>query len=398
MAVNSRIELRSEEIQKDPYPTYAYMRENEPVCVLADGQYALTRDEDVRNALSDSETFSSAIEIISAPDWLDPEYRRSMFILSKDPPDHTKYRAIANKQFNAGVIKNLLPLMESTATGLISRLKEKKAVEFVTEFAYPYVGEIIGKINVSGENPPLDDTKANLELRELNTPERPSEEHIRALEAEIAKQNRYYDAILRDRKSNPKEDLATVLVQAEVDGEALSQNEMRDALDLFTAAGFHTTAQLLASAMLYLARYPDLRRQLAEEPSLIPDFVEELLRFDGPTHRVLRKATRDVVLHGVRIPRGAIVSVIISAANHDPSVFSNPERFDISRKNNRKHLQFSGGAHVCIGSALARAEMRVALEIILRTVENITCLPEYEPQYTGTMTTRGLRQLLVRFD
>lgn len=395
--VRSPIELRSEDIQENPYPIYAYMREHEPVCVLADGQYALTREEDVRWALSDSETFSSAIEIITAPGWLRPEYHRSLFILSQDPPEHTKYRAIVNKQFAGGVIKQLTPLMRSTAAKLMASLKDRDSVEFVTEFAYPYVGEVIGRINVSGENPPLDETKATLELRELNTPERPPEEQIRALEAYFDRQNEYYARILNDRKKHPRDDLATVLVQAEVDGVPLSEKEMRDALDLFTSAGFHTTAQFLASAMLYLARLPDLRRQLVEHPELIPDFIEELLRFDGPTHRLPRRVTRDVVLHGVTIPKGAIVSVVVAAANHDPSVFRDPEKFDITRENNKRHMQFATGAHTCIGLGLARAEAKVALEVILPMVKTIECLPDHKPQYTGTLTTRGLRQLFVRF-
>lgn len=395
---NSRIELRSEEIQENPYPIYAYMREHEPVCQLADGSYALTREQDVRWALNNPQTFSSsAIEIIASPDWLRPDCRRSLFLLSMDPPEHTKYRSIVNKQFAGSVIKELTPLMERTAEKLISQLKDKECVEFVTEFSYPYIGEIVGRTNVSGQNPPLDEAKAILELRELNTPEKPSPSQVEILEAEFMKQNEYYNQILSDRKIRPRNDIASLLVQAQVDGKHLSDRQMRDALDLFMSAGFHTPAQFLATAMLYLSRLPDLRIQLTNSPDLIPDFIEELLRYDGPTHRLPRMTTCDVVLHGVTIPKGAIVSLVVAAANHDQAVFRDPESFDISRENNRQHMQFAVGPHACIGLGLARAETRIALEVILPRVKTIECVPGHKPRYTGTLTTRGLRQLMVRF-
>jgi cytochrome P450 len=267
----------------------------------------------------------------------------------------------------------------------------------MSEFAFPYISELIGGINVAGDIPPLDDAKTLLELRELNTPERPAEEHVRALEAEFRKQNDYYDRILQDRKKNPRDDLATLLVQTEIDGAPLSDAEMRDALDLFMSAGFHTPAQFLATAVLYLSRLPELREQLTERPERIPDFIEELLRYDGPTHRLPRKLTRDIVLHGISIPKGATVSLVVAAANHDPAVFRDPEKFDIGRENNRQHMQFAVGPHTCIGMGMARAETRIALEIILPRIKTITLAPGHKPLYTGTLTTRGLRQLMVRF-
>jgi len=314
-----------------------------------------------------------------------------------DPPEHTKYRSIVNKQFAGSVIKELTPLMERTAEKLISQLKDKECVEFVTEFSYPYIGEIVGRTNVSGQNPPLDEAKAILELRELNTPEKPSPSQVEILEAEFMKQNEYYNQILSDRKIRPRNDIASLLVQAQVDGKHLSDRQMRDALDLFMSAGFHTPAQFLATAMLYLSRLPDLRIQLTNSPDLIPDFIEELLRYDGPTHRLPRMTTCDVVLHGVTIPKGAIVSLVVAAANHDQAVFRDPESFDISRENNRQHMQFAVGPHACIGLGLARAETRIALEVILPRVKTIECVPGHKPRYTGTLTTRGLRQLMVRF-
>jgi cytochrome P450 len=269
--------------------------------------------------------------------------------------------------------------------------------EFVERFAYPYIGAIIGRLVVADDTQDFDEIRRTIQIREKSTPAKPSADYIALLESALTRQNSYFEGVFSDRRKCPKSDIATRLLQIQPNGNPLTKYEMYSALDLFLSAGFHTTAQVLASAMLYLAQLPNMFVFLKANPDRIPDFIEELLRMDGPTHRLLRTVKKSIALHGYELQPGELCSIIVSAANHDPAYFSEPEKFDIDRPNNKRHFEFGYGAHTCIGASLARTEIRVALEEILERYKDINCTITDSIEWISTVTTRGIRALRVRY-
>jgi len=392
------IDLTSPIAQRNPYPIYAEMREHYPICRLTDGQIAITRSEDVLHALKNSQIFSSSgIKLVSEASWIEPECRRSMYILSQDGALHDKHRSLVNREFVGDSIKKLIPYMRSETNRLLNEIGPGEPVEFVERFAYPYIRSIIGRLIVADDIQSSDQLRQAIHIREKSTPNEPPAEFKASYNAVMREQNAYFDQLIASRKKCPRDDVATRLLNIRPDNLPLSRHELFSALDIFLSAGFHTTAQVLASAMLYLSKLKDVFQLLKIQPDRIPDFIEELLRIDGPTHRLIRTVVHPVELHGYRLEPNEVCSIIVASANHDPSFFPNPDKFDIDRPNKKRHIEFGHGDHVCIGALLARTEIRVALEVMLERYEGISCYTHEDIDWVSTVTTRGIRALSVRF-
>jgi cytochrome P450 len=187
---------------------------------------------------------------------------------------------------------------------------------------------------------------------------------------------RYFAALVREKERDPGDDLTSALIVAEVDGERLGTEDVIGFCFLLIIAGNETTTKLLGNCLLALQRFPSERQKVLDAPARIPDAVEEILRFDGSTQLLARTLECDVTRHGTTMPAGDKVLLLIGAANHDERVFERPGRFDIDREQ-RTHLGFGHGIHVCLGAALARLEMRVSLEELLRRI------PDYEVDEGG---------------
>lgn len=388
-------DLWAHDIQQNPYPTYALMRERYPVCRLEPtGQIALTRYDDVAFALSQPTVFSAGISAIAQPKWLRDDCKRSMFILSQDPPQHTQHRAPVNKFFVPRVIEALAPNMRETAQALAAQFEPDSTLDLMDCFAYPYT--IANMTHIVGAEVDLQELRTATELREMNTPARPDDAFKAAVEAALLRQNDSYDELIEDRKLRPRDDLISILIDLEIEGHPLPHEELRSAIDLFISAGFHTVGQSITSSILYLSQWPEIREELQRSPQRIPAYIEEVLRFNGPVHHLLRLVTVDVPLHGYIVPAGSLVSVIASAANHDPTRFERPEEFDMNRTHAR-HLQFGHGAHFCIGAALARLEIKIALEVLLSTFAHWTTPAAADLEWISTMTTRAVRQCPIQF-
>ena len=201
--------------------------------------------------------------------------------------------------------------------------------------------------------------------------------------------------LITEKRKRPGDDLITALVEADLEGRRLSDSEILGFCFLLISGGNETTEKLIANSVHQFARHPAQRALILADPSRIPAAVEESLRFRSPTQYMVRTTTRDVEIHGERIPAGEKVALLIGAANHDPRAFDAPERFDIGRVMER-HLAFGFGVHFCLGARLARLEARVALEEIHRR------LPDYEVDEAGVSVVHagniaGLKTLPIRF-
>jgi cytochrome P450 len=365
------------EFHEDPYPTYTWLRDNAPVYRNdALDFYALSRFADVFDALRDFDTYSSAkgtvLEI--TPDMID----LYPIILFMDPPRHTRLRRLVSHAFTPRRIAALEPAIRSLAVAYVDRMCELGRCDFIEDFAARLPIEMISTmvgVPAGDRTWVRDKTDASLH-REPNQPAIP--DSAIAASAEL---NRYFWDLVAERRKQPRDDMTSVLIQAEVaneDGEPerLSDLEITAFCGLLSGAGNETVTKLLGNALVLLARHRDQRARLAREPNRIPDAIEEVLRFWPPAQYTMRTLVRDVTVHGVTMPRDARVLLLLGAACRDESEFADAERFDTARSI-RTQIAFGFGLHHCLGAALARLESRVALEELLRRI------PAYEIDEAG---------------
>ncbi|BBY18251.1 cytochrome P450 [Mycolicibacterium litorale] len=330
------------EFQNELWDVYRTMRDDHPVYQDPNGEfYALTRFADVWAAAADHETFSS--RVAEANDLL-PQL---IFI---DPPRHGALRKLVSRAFTA----RRVTAMEDTIRKCVEALLDDIATKGVCEFQHDYAA-VIPSVAVGG--------MIGLDEQYLAPMRTWTEAFIglntdRALEAAM---NIYamFAELLAERRRSPRDDLMTALLNAEIDGERLRDEELLGFCLLLVLGGNDTTASLIGSGLVLLLRHPEQLDLVRRDPSLWPSAIEETNRMDAPTQALPRTATRDVELHGVTIPAGSRVMLVWGAANHDEREFPDPERFDV-RRGAKRHASFGHGAHFCMGSGLARLEARLA--------------------------------------
>ena len=389
------IDLQSQ----DPFATFTFMREHHPVCqVEPNGLWAISRYQDIKNALAQPLRFSSkALDLFFQADWLSDDCKSTRLIVSQDPPEHKKYHSLLNKAFVNSNIRSLMPLMRKTAKSLIDGFGTTMPVDFMSQFSYPYIGGIISQIVGVGDKQSFVEIREWVEYEEQMSPYRPSDEFIVGCETAIRRQNTYFIEAINERRCQPQDDLLSGLIAARIDHRALTDNELCSLLSLMISAGFTTTVQAINHAIIQLSRRPEIVVQLKASPALIPGFIEELLRHSPPLYAVFRIASCDIELHGVTIPKGEMVLPLLASGNRDPAHFSNPDQFDIFRKNARQHLTFGHGIHICIGAALARLEMHIALECLLDAFSEITCPADHQLDWIESISMRAVSALPVQF-
>jgi cytochrome P450 len=370
----------SESFSERAYEIYRTLRDEHPVYRNEKrGTWALSRYDDVRSAAANSATFSSEQTSISMG--LQP------MIQQMDPPRHDALRNLLWKALTPRRVAAMEARVRELAGELIDSFAARGKCDLLHEFASQLpslvIGELIGI--------PPERRKTFLQWTEAlitANPEREWETNpFAAIYAEFGK-------LLDERRRERRDDLMSALIDAELDGQHLSQEELLGFCFLLVVGGNDTTTNLIANGTVLLARHPDQRAELIRDPGLIPAAVEEMLRYDSPTQALPRRATRDVELHGCAIREGEEVSLIWGAANHDERRFEDPERFDIHRDDNR-HLAFGHGLHFCMGSHLARLEGRVAFE------ELLSRMPDYEldaePTWQASVWARAYASVPIRF-
>lgn len=387
-------------MRANPYPTYALLRDHYPVFQIEpDGIWVVSNFKDVKFVLANHKLFSSsATAALYESEWLRDECKTTRLIITQDPPEHDKYSGLVKKLFVGGVIEYLIPLMRNTADLLLNDIQQNRSFDFVDCFAYPFVGTIVRDLMGIGEEQSL------LELREWVTlegsvmPTCPDEDFIAAYEVAILNQKKCFKNIIDKRRNSPKTDLVTHLINSEIDNKKLSEEQIIGLMCLLVQASLFTTVHMLGHAVITLSREPELASQLAASPSLIPNFIEELLRLSPSVLGVIRMTTQDVELSGVRIPNGDLIMPLLAAANRDALYFRDADTLDLYRKRISHHLTFgNSGAHTCIGAALARTELKIALEVLLGRYSKFVCADESQWVWEDSIFVRGVSKLPVRF-
>lgn len=352
-------------INADPYPAFRRLREDAPLYYNEQHDfYALSRFTDVDRALVDHETFSSArgaiLELIKANIDIPPGV-----IIFEDPPIHDVHRKLLARMFTPRKISDLEPKIREFCARSLDPLIDTDRFDFVADLGAQMPMRVIGMLlGVPQEDQEAARDFANAQIRtEAGKPMKAAAEGMAGGELFA----RYIDW----RAEQPSDDIMTELLNVEFEDETgtrrrLTRAELLTYVSVVSGAGNETTTRLIGWAGKVLAEHPDQRRQLAENQALIPQAIEELLRYEPPAPHVARYVTRDVEYYGQTVPAGSVMMMVIGAANRDHRQFlPDGDVFDIHRET-RQHLAFSVGTHYCLGSALARLEGRIALEEILK--------------------------------
>jgi cytochrome P450 len=386
--MSQRLNLLSPEFRANPYPYYAQLRRESPVCQAdPNGLWIITRYDDIITAFKTPQVFASAgLRYAFEPAWLKRRNPMAESLPVMDPPKHGRMRALVNGAFN----QTLIGRMESYARDVASRLAEgllvKGKVEFVSDFALQLPANLMAMVlgvdpafhvkfkawsDEVGVLPTIapDDT-ARQDLARKNIDE--MTEYLRNL-------------VVERRKKPMSDDLISELMQARVEGEALSDEEMMDFLCVLLVAGLETTTFLISHAVMILAQHPEWMERLRDNEVRINHFIEEVLRCEPPVHSTMRVTTTDTELGGARIPAGSPVLLAMASGLRDESQYPNPEVFDPER-GVQANLGFGHGIHFCLGAPLGRMEARVALDTLLSMCSRFELLTdklEWNTQLTG---------------
>lgn len=378
-------------IIEDPYPAYRTLRDHSPVYHNEErGFWALSRFDDVQSAARDWRTFSTKAGVDL--DETDKEFGEAVF-LQYDPPRHDMLRNAVRGPFTPKSIKTLEETVKAKTEELIAPFVERGSADAVEEFAGPLPLRMI--IEVLGlpqeDEPMLSETLLSFLVRYPNDPTIPQvaldassrlRSYLVEKVAEIRKRFDSHNGLLRD------------IVTAELDGERLSDEECTSLCYFLFVAGVDTVTALIANSLLLLAKHPEQRAMLVDDPTMVPNAIEELVRYESPLHQLARITTRPVELHGRVIPEGERVALLFGSANRDERKFDDPDRLDVTREIKR-HLAFGEGIHHCLGAPLARLEGRIALQTFLASI------PEYELAGPAERIVKqnqwGLRSLPLAF-
>ncbi len=394
------------ETVENPYPFYRAMREDAPVYqVPGAGFFIISRYADILSALNNEELFSSrqppgvntgmpsAVAEIYAQG-----YPPVDTLLTNDPPAHTRYRVLVTKAFSARRVATLEPKVRDIAVELVNRFAHEGRVELMHQFAVGLPLTVIADA-------------LGVPREDMDKFKRWSDDSVAPLGGMVSAQRQiectrsvvefqhYFAAKLEERGIAPRDDLLTDLINARLEGtKPLDTGEMLSILQQLLVAGNETTTNLIGSAMMLALQHPEQMRALIDDPTLIPNFVEEALRMESPVQGLFRVTKEDAELGGSVIPKMSRVVVMYASGNRDDAQFPGADRFDIRRANAKTHLAFGQGVHFCIGAALARLEARIAFEILFARLKNIRFAPGNDFAHTPSFILRGLKALHLEFD
>lgn len=378
----------SDDMRRNPYPVYDQLRSASPVFHVPPpfDAWLIFDYEGVWRAVNDYDIFSSKVP--SPPNW---------FIFF-DPPRHTKQRGLISRAFTPRVVANLEPFIRRLSRELLDAVKGGE-MDLVADYAAPLPMTVIAElIGMSGVDLPRFKRWSDGILR-ISYTRSGTEAAAAALEefgVVTTEMDNYLTELIAQRRAAPQDDLITRLVEAEVDGERLTQPEILGLFQLLIVGGQETTVNLIANAMLCFLEHPDQLARLRAAPELLPAAIEEVLRYRAPLQWVMRTPRRDVEIHGQVIPAGKLVLPMIGSANRDPKHFPDPNRFDIARDPN-PHIAFGHGIHACLGAPLARLEARIALADLLEQLGDVR-LASAEPwPPRQVLNVHGPASLPIRF-
>ena len=385
----------------NPYRTYTHLRAAAPLHwadKFRTGAWLVTRYADVMAGLHDPRLSSQRSHTLTAalPREAQSEFSTFNQIFSKwmlflDPPQHSRIRKLLNKEFTPNMIQRLRPRIQQVVDALLDEAFAKPEIEFMTDFANPLPVRVIAEML----GIPSDDQREfqiwSDDLADFFGNSTPNLESARRAQNSLISLTEYFRALLPERREHKGDDLVSLLLRVEEEGEVLTGEELLAQCTLLLVAGHETTRNLLGNGMLALLQHPDQFAKLNENPSLVQSAVREFARYDSPVQFSGRAVTEDFSWHGQEIKQGQTVILLLGSANHDPEKFSDPERLDITRDEGMP-LSFGHGTHFCIGAALAYTEAEVAFTTLLQRAPSLKMLDDV-PAWRSNLSFRGLSKL-----
>ncbi|WP_338758563.1 cytochrome P450 [Nocardia vulneris] len=377
---------------EDPYPTYRRLRTEAPLYYNADLDFwALSRHADVTAGFRDSARLSSANGVSLDPAAWGPHAHRVMSFLAMDDPRHLRMRRLVYKGFTPKRVAEMQGRIEELTLSYLEPALDEGAFDWIDEVAgklpMDVISELMGvpeidRADIRG----LADLVVHREDGVLDIPQASIEASIKLLT--------YYTEMVAERRRKPTADLTSALLDAEIDGDTLSDAEIIGFLFLMVVAGNETTTKLLGNALYWGARNPGEYAKVAAEPAHVTDWVEETLRYDTSSQVIARTATADLDYHGATVPAGAKVLLLIGSANRDPAVFAEGDSYRIDRTDKGGLASFGAGVHYCLGAHLARLEAAVALREFASRVRSYT-VDEGNAVRVHSSNVRGFAQLPI---
>jgi hypothetical protein len=394
--MDSPLHLMSPEVRANPYPLYAELRRTGIRQVEPGGMWAVSRYDDVVAVLKDPRRFSSeGLGQAFLPPWL-PRNPVAQSLVMKDPPAHTRLRGRVSRAFGPAALAVLEPRIRAIAEQLAERLVHHEGeVDFMAEFAQRLPVGVLGLLfGLDPTQYPRLKERAD-DLISLPAGRHSPEEQARIRES-LASLERTFDELIESRRAALGDDLVSELIRPDADGSLLSHEELLSFLFSLLPAGIETTVYLLANTMVVLTDHPRERAQVLADRRLIPRVLEEVLRYEPSGHSSLRVVTEDTELSGVRLPRGAMVVVLMAAALRDERQFPQADRFLLDR-DRPSHMAFGHGVHYCLGAQLAKLEARLGLEALFSRVRDFS-RPARELQWNPSLIARGPLVLPLRLE
>ena len=396
--------LFSDENLQDPYPTYARMHEEGPLHFLdVGGKWAVwsifshaecsSIAKDPRLSAKRAQQQILLLPIDRQAEFSELARMLGLWLIFMDPPEHTRLRKLLNKGFSPAAIEGLRPQVEGIVNHMLDRLRPGSEVDIMREFANPMPVSII--LEMLGIPQDLHDkfvdwSRAIALFR--GSPDRNVEQAFAAQNA-LIQLTEFFRKTVAERRHNKGNDLISLLIDIEEDGEVLTEEELYAQCIALLFAGHETTRNLIGNGLYTLLKHPEETSELREKPEIIRSAVEELLRFESPVQFTARVLKEDIEICGQRIPKRWSILCMLGAANRDPKQFKDPNQLNLKRLNNQ-HLAFSAGPHFCIGSQLARLEGQIAIQNLVQRYPKMK-LSGPKPEWASTFGFRGLKSLQV---
>jgi|UniRef100_UPI003F4935DA cytochrome P450 len=370
-------------LQADPFATYQWLRDEHPLYHNDNlGFWAISRHADVATAWRDTATFSSdhgpALEQWGA------DAAQTMGFVAMDPPLHTLRRRQISQGFTPSRVRHLEPRIRQLTQAYLQPLLEHGSfdfVDFATAIPVDIISELIGV-------PPQDRPLLRRLSQQIMTRDDLGGQLTSAVRDANAELAGYYAGLLTERRRHPREDLITALLHADVDGERLADHDVIATLMLLGVAGNETTTKLISTAWRCAWQHPDQRERVWSGDIDVSTWVEETLRYEGPSQYTARRLTHPIDLHGVTVPADACILLVIAAANRDERAFPNASRYDMTRDTSRT-LAFGLGQHFCLGASLARLEATIVLQELIKAVEADYDVDLASASWAGSPNVRG---------
>ena len=394
----------SDEILQDPYPTYTRLLDEGPLHYVDVGSkwavWSVFSHAECSLIAKDPRCSAKRAQqmLLPLPPSRQAEFSElarmfSLWLIFMDPPEHSRLRKLLNKGFAPAAIEALRPQVEAIVDRMLKPLRRGAEVDVMSEFANPMPVSVISEMMGVPEalhGTFVDWSRAIALFR--GSPNR-TVEHARAAQDAMIQLTEYFRQTVAERKRNKGNDLISLLIDIEEEGEVLTEEELYAQCIALLFAGHETTRNLIGNGMYTLLQNPEQTAELRENPEMIRSAVEELLRFESPVQFTARVLKEDIELCGQHIPQKWTILCMLGAANRDPKRFKDPNQLDLKRLNNQ-HLAFSAGPHACIGGQLARLEGQIAiLNLVQRFPEMKLTGPR--PEWASTFGLRGLNDLRV---